>query len=108
MWVFRNISVALERMEKMVWFGNISDLRDVGVVRKACRSVQIGDGDVVGIVVVENIVQTLERAQKILETKYLTLIMERIEPEVASMKSVREDGSETSIFLKPSAIFYKK
>ena len=34
--------------------------------------------------------------------------MERIEPEVASMKSVREDGSETSILLKPSAIFYEK
>ena len=34
--------------------------------------------------------------------------MERIEPEVASMKSVRDDGSETSILLKPSAIFYEK
>ena len=43
-----------------------------------------------------------------MEAKYLTLIMERIEPEVASMKSVRDDGSETSILLKPSAIFYKK
>ena len=51
-------------MEKMVWFGNISDLWDVGVVRKARRSVQIGDGDVVGIVVVENIVQTLEMSSK--------------------------------------------
>ena len=35
-------------------------------------------------------------------------MMERIEPEVASMKSVRDDGSETVIFLKPSAIFYEK
>ena len=34
--------------------------------------------------------------------------MERIEPEVASIKSVRDDGSETSIFLKPSAIFCKR
>ena len=42
-----------------------------------------------------------------MEAKYLTLIMERIEPEVASMKSVRDDGSETSILLNPSAIFYK-
>ena len=42
-----------------------------------------------------------------MEAKCLTLIMERIEPEVASMKSVRDDGSETVIFLKPSAIFYE-
>ena len=34
-------------------------------------------------------------------------MMERIDPEVASMKSVNEDGSDTSIFLKPSAMFYK-
>ena len=46
----------------MVW--DIGDLWDVGVVRKARRSVQIGDGDVVGIIVVENIVQTLERSSK--------------------------------------------
>ena len=43
-----------------------------------------------------------------MDAKYFTLIMERIEPEVASMKSVRDDGSETSILLNPSAIFYKK
>ena len=34
-------------------------------------------------------------------------MMERIDPEVASMKSVNEDGSDTSIFLKPSAMFYE-
>ena len=63
MWVFRNISVALERRDNgFVW--DIWDLWDVGVIRKARRSVQIGDGNVVGIVVVENIVQTLERSSK--------------------------------------------
>ena len=32
-------------------------------------------------------------------------MMERIDPDVASMKSVNDDGSDTSIFLKPSAMF---
>ena len=51
--------------KKREWFvGDIWDLWDVGVIRKARRSVQIGDGDVVGIIVVENIVQTLERSSK--------------------------------------------
>ena len=63
LWVFWNIGVALENRENC-FVCYIWDLWDVGVIRKARRSVQISDGNVVGIVVVENIVQTLERSSK--------------------------------------------
>ena len=60
--VFRDIGVALHRRSNFLGGGEKPfDLRDIGVIRKTSCGIKIGDWDVIRIVVVQDIVEALER-----------------------------------------------
>ena len=62
--VFRDIGVALHRRSNFLGGEKPFDLRDIGVIRKTSCGIKIGDWDVVRIVVVQDIVEALERILK--------------------------------------------